>query len=116
MSSVKLHTFDLRVAMADGTVHENVRPTQIAQRAYELAAAKNNWPDFKSAPFTYLAFNAYHQLKAENKYSGTFSQFTDRDCLLVEPMEEEELPDGQKIAKTVEVNPTEENLPGSPIT
>ena len=112
--SIKLHTFDLRVAMADGTIHESVKPTQIAQRAYELAAAKNNWPSFQDAPFTYLAFNAYHQLKAEGKYAGTFSQFTDRDCLLVEPMEEEELPDGQRMAKTVEVNPTQENPPGSP--
>lgn len=106
---MKLYTFDLKVVMADGTIHESVRPTQIAQRAYERAAAKHQWPSFQEAPFTYFAFCAYHQLKAEGKYAGSFTQFDEKDCIAVEALEDDE-----NNVELIEVNPTQGEQQPSP--
>lgn len=55
---------------------------------WDMAATRNGWPTFEKAPFLGLTYLAWASLKREGKYTGTWDDFKDRDCLEVESHED----------------------------
>lgn len=74
----------LNVTMSDGTRHENVRPTNPDRIRWDKTANKHHWPTGDNAPFIFLTFQAWSALARSGDYSGTFEEFSERDCLDVD--------------------------------
>jgi len=78
-----LHRQYLVVELADETTHKLTvgNPSFVA---YERTATKRKWPtDPSESPITWQTFIAWHQLKAQKLYEGSFEDFSDRDCMAV---------------------------------
>ena len=54
----------------------------------------NGWPTFDKAPFLGMTYLAWASLKREGKYTGTWDDFKDRDCIEVESHDDELEDDG----------------------
>lgn len=55
---------------------------------WDMAATRNGWPNLDKAPFLGMTYLAWACLKREGKYTGTWDDFKDRDCLEVESYED----------------------------
>lgn len=78
----------LDVTLANGEQHEAtiLNPDRVR---WDMAATRNGWPTFEKAPFLGMTYLAWAALKRENKYSGTWDEFKETDCLEVESRDEE---------------------------
>lgn len=78
----------LDVTLANGEQHEATifNPDRVR---WDMAATRNGWPTFEKAPFLGMTYLAWASLKRENKYTGTWDEFKDVDCLEVESRDEE---------------------------
>lgn len=78
----------LDVTLANGEQHEAtiLNPDRVR---WDMAATRNGWPTFEKAPFLGMTYLAWASLKRENKYSGTWDEFKETDCLEVESRDEE---------------------------
>lgn len=78
----------LDVTLANGEQHEAtiLNPDRVR---WDMAATRNGWPTFEKAPFLGMTYLAWASLKRENKYSGTWDEFKESDCLEVESRDEE---------------------------
>lgn len=61
---------------------------------WDMAATRNGWPTFDKAPFLGMTYLAWASLKREGKYTGTWDDFKDRDCIEVESHDDELEDDG----------------------
>lgn len=61
---------------------------------WDMAATRNGWPAFDKAPFLGMTYLAWAGLKREGKYTGTWDDFKDRDCIQVESHDDELEDDG----------------------
>lgn len=68
------------VTLIDDTrVTEEIRnPDRVR---WDMTAAKHGWPKFTDAAFLGMTFLAWAALKRTGKYSGTWEEFRDNDCV-----------------------------------
>lgn len=91
----------LTVEMQDGTVHKELRVLNPSLVAYDRSRSKRDWPHPKEGPVFWLTFLAWHTLKAQQKYDGTFEQFSSTDCIDIDDGEDEDdEPDPTRRAAT----------------
>lgn len=83
----------LNVELAGGESHEVavLNPDRVR---WDMAATRNGWPTFDKAPFLGMTYLAWASLKREGKYTGTWDDFKDRDCIEVESHDDELEDDG----------------------
>jgi len=83
----------LNVELAGGESYEVavLNPDRVR---WDMAATRNGWPTFDKAPFLGMTYLAWASLKREGKYTGTWDDFKDRDCIEVESHDDELEDDG----------------------
>ena len=83
----------LNVELAGGESYEVavLNPDRVR---WDMAATRNGWPTFDKAPFLGMTYLAWASLKREGKYTGTWDDFKDRDCIEVESHDAELDDDG----------------------
>lgn len=83
----------LNVELAGGESYELavLNPDRVR---WDMAATRNGWPTFDKAPFLGMTYLAWASLKREGKYTGTWDDFKDRDCIEVESHDDELEDDG----------------------
>lgn len=89
----------INVVLADGSRHDDFQPGNPDMVRWDKTAAKHNWPDTQTAPFLFMTFIAWSYLARHQLYSGTFDQFSEKDCEHIENIDDED-DEGD------EVNPT----------
>lgn len=66
---------------------ESTNPDRIK---WDLAAAKYKWPSLQDAPFLGMSFIAWSALTRTGKYSGTWTAFSETDCVEVEAVDDDD--------------------------
>lgn len=76
------------VELADGRVIE-LRLTNRARIAAELAGVKRRWPAPESSTILRTTYAIYEQLRLEELYDGSWDDFNGRDCVDFDTDQEE---------------------------
>lgn len=76
------------VTLENGEKHE-VTPSNADMCRLEIVGAKENI-SLKDTPITALTFTAWAYLKRTGTYSGTWAEFRDRDCVELDPQDDDE--------------------------
>jgi hypothetical protein len=79
----------VKVELANGDVFEVdcINPDRIR---YETERTKWGLAPLEEAPFTYMTFIAWAALKRIGKYEGDWPTFKTSDCVVCEPVDEED--------------------------
>lgn len=78
----------LQIELAQGDILEEtvLNPDRVR---WDMAATRNGWPSFDKAPFLGLTYLAWAALKRQGRYTGTWDDFKDHDCIDVQSAEDE---------------------------
>lgn len=78
----RLAKLRLQIELETGEIH-SVIVSNASMVAWDRTRSKRDWPTQEDAPILWQTFLAWHQLTAAGIYTGTFDEFTDRDCVAV---------------------------------
>lgn len=84
-------TLQIELAQGDILAETVLNPDRVR---WDMAATRNGWPSFDKAPFLGLTYLAWAALKRQGRYTGTWDDFKDRDCIDVQSAEDEVEDDG----------------------
>lgn len=76
------------VTLENGDKHE-VTPSNADMCRLEIVGAKENI-SLKETPITALTFTAWAYLKRTGAYTGTWAEFRDRDCVELDPQDNDD--------------------------